>query len=63
MLENRNDEVAAMEGRVTHTLEEGDRLQLRHNEAGRSLVTIQQELAEARSATTRAQEAETLKDR
>ena len=50
MLENRNDEVAAMEGRVTHTLEEGDRLQLRHNEA-------------ARSATTRAQEAETLKDR
>ncbi len=31
--------------------------------AGRSLVTTQQELAEARSVTTRAQEAETLKDR
>ena len=38
-------------------------MQLRHNEAGRSLVTTQQELAEARSVTTRAQEAETLKDR
>jgi len=63
MLENRNDEAAAMEGRVTHTREERDRLQLRHNEAGRSLVTTQQELAEARSVTTRAQEAETLKDR
>ena len=35
MLENHNDEVAAMEERVTHTREERDRLQLRHNEAGR----------------------------
>ena len=63
MLENCNDEVAAIEERVTHTREERDRLQLRHNEVGRSLVTTQQELAEARSATTRSQEAETLKDR
>ena len=39
------------------------RLQLRHNEAGMSLVTTQQELAEARLATTRALEAEMLKDR
>jgi len=52
-----------MEERVTHTREEWDRLQLRHNEAGRMLVTIQQELAEARSEITRAQEAETHKDR
>ena len=50
MLEYRNDEVAAMEER--------DRLQLRHNEAGMSLVTTQQELAEARSAITRVREAE-----
>ena len=47
MLENRNNE-------VTHTREERDHLQLRHNEAVRTL---------ARSATTRAQKAETLKDR
>ena len=52
-----------MEERVTHTREEWDRLQLRHNEACRMLVTIQQELAEARSEITRAQEAETHKDR
>ena len=32
MLENHNVEVAAMEERVTHTREERDRLQLRHNE-------------------------------
>jgi len=63
MLENRNDEVAAMEERVTHTREARDSLQLRHNEAVRTLGTTQQELAEARSANTRAQEAETLKDR
>jgi len=35
MLENHNEKVAAMEERVTHTREERDRLQLRHNEAGR----------------------------
>ena len=63
MLENCNDEVAAKEERVTHTREERDRLQLRHNEAGRMFVTTQQELAEARSEITLAQEAETLKDR
>jgi hypothetical protein len=56
ILENCNDEVAAMEERVTHTHEERDRLQLCHNEAGMSLVTTQQELTEARSATTRAME-------
>ena len=61
MLENCNDEV--MEERVTHTREERDRLQLRHNEACRALVTTQQELAEARSEVTRAQEVEALKDR
>ena len=53
MLENHNDEVAAMEERVTHTHEERDHLQLHHNEVGRSLVTTQQKLAEARSVTTR----------
>ena len=58
MLEYRNDEVAVMEERVTHSREERDRLQLHHNEAGMSLVTTQQELAEARSAITRVQEAE-----
>ena len=63
LLENRNDEVAAMEGRVTHTCEARDSLQLRHNKAVRTLSTTQQELVEAISATTRAQEAETLKDR
>jgi len=63
MLESHNDEIAAMEERVTHTREERDHLQLRHNEVGRSLVTTQKELAEARSATTRTLEAETLKDR
>ena len=47
MLENRNDEVAAMEERVTHTREARDSLQLRHNEAVRTLGTTQQELAEA----------------
>ena len=62
MHDNRNEEVAAMEERVTHTREGWDHLQLRHNEAGRMLVTIQQELAEARSEITRAQEAETHKD-
>ena len=63
ILENCNDEVATMEERVTDTREGRDRLQLRHNEAGMSLVTTQQELAEARLATTRALEAEMLKDR
>ena len=63
MLENRNDEVAAMEERVTHAREARDSLQLRHNEVVRTLGTTQQELAEARSVTTRAQEAETLKGR
>jgi len=63
MLENCNDEVAALEVRATHTREERDRLQLRHNEADLSLVTTQQELAEARSATTRTMEAEALKER
>ena len=47
MLENRNDEVAAMEERATHTREAQDCLQLRHNEAVRTLGTTQQELAEA----------------
>jgi len=61
MLENRNDEVAVMEERVTHTREERDRLQLRHNEAYRALVTTQQELAEVRSEVTRAQEVKALK--
>ena len=63
MLENRNDEVAVMEERVTHTREERDRLQLRHNEACRALVKTQQELAEVRSEFTRAQKVEALKDR
>ena len=57
-----------MEERVTHTREARDSLQLRHNEAVRTLSTAQQELVEAISATTRASrgyigEAETLKDR
>ena len=63
VLENRNDEVAAMEERVTHTREARDSLQLRHNENLKRLSTTQQELVEAISATTRAQEAEALKDR
>jgi len=53
MLENHNDEVAAIEERVTHTREARDSLQLPHNETIRTLGTT----------TTRAQEAETLKDR
>ena len=63
MLENHNDEVATMEERVIHTREERDRLQLRHHEAGLSLVTTKQELAEARSATIRALEVDALKER
>ena len=63
MLENPNDEVAAMEERVTHTREARSSLQLRHNETLNRLSTTQQELVEAISTTTRAQEAEALKDR
>ena len=33
ILENRNDEVAALEERVSHTRKERDHLQLHHNEA------------------------------
>jgi hypothetical protein len=47
ILENCNDEVVAKEERVTHTREGRDRLQLRHNDAVRTLGTTQQELAEA----------------
>ena len=63
MLENRNDEVAAMEERVTHTRETRDSLPRRHNETVSRLGTKHQELVEAISAATRAQEAEALKDR
>jgi chromosome segregation ATPase len=63
MLENRNDEVVALVERVSHTREERDCLQLHHNDVGMSLVTTQQEVAGARSATTRAMEAEALKER
>jgi len=63
MLDNRNEEVAAMEERVTHTREARGSLQLRHNETLNRLGTMQQELVEAISTTTRAQEAEALKDR
>ena len=58
MLDNRNEEVAAMEERVTHTREARGSLQLRHNETLKV-----QELVEATAMTTRAQEAEALKDR
>ena len=51
-----------MEERVTHTREARGSLQLRHNETVYRLGTTQQELVEAISATTRAQEAEALKD-
>ena len=50
-----------MEERVTHTREARGSLQLRHNETVSRLGTTQQD--EAISATTRAQEAEALKDR
>ncbi len=63
MLDNRNEEVAAMEERVTHTREARDSLQLRHNENLSRLGTLQHELVGAISTTTRAQEAEALKDR
>ena len=48
---------------MTHTREAWGSLQLRHNETVNRLGTTQQELVEAISATTRAQEAEALKDR
>ena len=63
MLENRNDEVAAMEERVTHTREARDSLQLRHNETIRTLGTTQQELVEAISVTTRGATSEGPGDR
>jgi hypothetical protein len=44
MLDNRNEEVAAMEERVTHTREARGSLQLRHNETLGRLGTMQQEL-------------------
>jgi len=63
MLENRKEEVAAMEERVTHTRDARGSLQLRHNETFNMLGTMQQELVGTISTTTRAQEAEALKDR
>jgi len=47
MLDNRNEEVAAMEERVTHIREARGSLQLRHNETLNRLGTMQQELVEA----------------
>jgi hypothetical protein len=41
MLDNRNEEVAAMEERVTHTREARGSLQLRHNETLNRLGTMQ----------------------
>jgi hypothetical protein len=63
MLDNCNEMVAAMEERVTHTREARGSLQLRRNETLNRLDTMQQELVEAISTTTRAQEAEALKNR
>ena len=63
MLENRNEEVATMEERVTHSREARGSLQLRHNETLNRLGTMQQELVEAISTTTQAQETGALKDR